>query len=84
MISVGRVVVDRGWAGLSMAAVHPEYRRQGLATTLLLARLRWANTRYNANRAYLQIEKHNTASLNLCRKVGFIHHHDYHYRTWKA
>ena len=84
VISVGRVVIDEGWAGLSTAAVHPEHRRQGLATALLLARLRWANSRYNAAQAYLQAEKHNTASLTLSRKVGFVHHHDYHYRTRKA
>ena len=84
VISVGRVVIDEGWAGLSTAAVHPEHRRQGLATALLLARLRWANSRYNATQAYLQVERHNTASLTLSRKVGFVHHHDYHYRTRKA
>lgn len=84
VISVGRVVVDRGWAGLSTRAVHPEHRRRGLATTLLLARLRWASVKHGASRAYLQVEKHNVASLALCRKAGFVHHHDYHYRTLRA
>lgn len=80
MVAIGRVVVDDGWAGLSTAAVRPDHRRRGLATTLARARLRWARSEHGAARAYTQVEKDNTPSLAVCRKVGFVPHHDYHYR----
>lgn len=84
IISTGRVAVDKGWAGLSTSAVHPEHRRRGIATAMLRARLHWAQAEHGATHAYLQVEKHNAASLDLCRKAGFVHHHDYHYRTWQT
>ena len=63
------VMMDEGY--VANIAVHPSYRRQGVASALLQVYERFAE----ANRmAFLTLEvrKHNTAAIALYKKHGFI------------
>ncbi len=63
--------------------VDPGYRRQGLATAVTTAVWQWGAAR-GATRSYLQVSTDNTAALGLYERLGYWHHHDYHYRRPKA
>ncbi|MET9415107.1 GNAT family N-acetyltransferase [Streptomyces klenkii] len=77
--AVGRCVVDGRWAGFSAVAVHPDHRRQGLATQVM-ARLAEQALSEGASAAYLQVETDNGAAAALYDELGFTTHHAYHYR----
>lgn len=79
-VAIGRVAVAAGWGGLSAVAVHPAYRRAGLAAAITAALAEVAAGR-GAPRLYLQVEEDNTAARALYARCGFTAHHGYHYRT---
>jgi GNAT superfamily N-acetyltransferase len=58
--------------------VLPEHRRIGLATALMGAAARWAVDR-GAGWCVLQVAVHNTAALQLYRRLGFAQHHGFRY-----
>ena len=82
-VAIGRVAVAAGWGGLSAVAVHPGYRRAGLATAISAA-LADAAAGQGAARLYLQVEEGNTAAMALYTSRGFTGHHRYHYRIAPA
>jgi [ribosomal protein S18]-alanine N-acetyltransferase len=57
-------------AHITLLAVHPEYRRQGLGQLLLLTLLKDAIAR-QLERATLEVNEHNLAAINLYQKYGF-------------
>jgi RimJ/RimL family protein N-acetyltransferase len=73
------VVPDPRWLGLSLIEVVPAERRRGLAKAVVGALARWAAA-LGAQRAYLQVEAHNTAAVALYERLGFATHHTY--TTW--
>jgi N-acetylglutamate synthase len=79
-VAIGRVAVAAGWGGLSAVAVHPGYRRTGLATAITAA-LADVAAREGAAGLYLQVEEDNTAAGALYARTGFSSHHRYHYRV---
>jgi len=77
--AVARGVVTGDWLGISLVEVDPAARRRGLARRVTRALAGWAAGE-GATRAYLQVEEHNTAAVELYRSLGFTTHHMY--RTW--
>lgn len=55
---------------LTDIVVSPQYRRQGVATTLILAAQTWAKNRHNA-RILLETTSKNNAGIRLAQKLGF-------------
>ncbi len=80
-LAVGRGVVTGGWLGVSLVSVDPAHRRRGLARAVVEALAAWA-VDAGAGRAYLQVEKHNTAAVAMYERLGFTTHH--RYVTWAA
>jgi ribosomal protein S18 acetylase RimI-like enzyme len=77
--AVGLGVVERGWLGLFSLVTHPEFRRQGRATSLIHALARWGQT-HGASQVYLQVMTDNTPALALYARLGFETLYHYHYR----
>ena len=82
-VAIGRVAVAAGWGGLSAVAVHPGYRRSGLATAISAA-LAEAAAGQGAARLYLQVAEGNASAMALYARCGFTRHHRYHYRIAPA
>jgi ribosomal protein S18 acetylase RimI-like enzyme len=79
-VAIGRIAVAAGWAGLTAIEVAPGHRRRGLATAVTAALAAQAAAR-GAGHLYLQVEDDNEPARTLYRRIGFIAHHDYHYRV---
>jgi len=78
-IAIGRVAAAAGWAGLTAIEVAPGHRRRGLATVVTAALAAQAAA-HGAGHVYLQVEDDNEPARTLYHRIGFIAHHDYHYR----
>jgi GNAT superfamily N-acetyltransferase len=78
-IARGAVADDGRWLGLSLIEVAPTHRRQGLGRAVMSALAGWG-LGLGAERAYLQVEEHNTAAVALYESLGFTTHHTY--ETW--
>ena len=83
-VAIARVVVDDDWAGITAVEVAETSRRRGLARAVMAAAQDWAATTHGATRSYLQVESTNEPALELYRRLGYHHHHDYRYRTAPA
>jgi len=75
----GAVADDGHWLGVSLVEVASTHRRQGLGRAVTAALGAWALD-LGAERAYLQVEEHNTAAVALYGSLGFTTHHTY--QTW--
>lgn len=80
-VAIGRCVVDGRWAGFTAVEVAPDYRRRGLARTVMAALARQALAE-GASAAYLQVEEDNPGAQALYDGLGFTTHHSYHH--WRA
>ncbi|MCX4964613.1 GNAT family N-acetyltransferase [Streptomyces sp. NBC_00654] len=76
--AIGRCVVDGRWAGFMAVEVGPEYRRRGLATSVMTALARRALDE-GASAAWLQVETDNEGARALYDRMGFAAHHRYHH-----
>jgi len=77
--ALGLGVVERGWLGIFCMTTKPEYRRRGLASTLLHALADWANQQ-GATNAYLQVMVSNKAAQKLYTRVSFETRYQYYYK----
>lgn len=57
-------------AWLTDVVIAPRYRRQGIATTLILAAQAWAADRHN-NRMLLEMTSKNVSAIRLAQKLAF-------------
>lgn len=80
VLSVGRAVIDDGWAGVFSMATVPAARGRGAALEVIGALAEWAGQR-GIDNLYLQVEKDNGAALRLYQRAGFAELCTYHYRT---
>lgn len=71
-----RAAVASSWVGLSCLVVEPRARRRGFGRHLTRAAL---GARHGADRAFLQVEAHNTGALALYRSLGFAEVDEYAY-----
>jgi ribosomal protein S18 acetylase RimI-like enzyme len=79
IVSVGRVVIDRGWAGIYNLATAPRVRGRGLAREATRALLLWAR-QAGARSAYLQVGLANGPALRLYQGLGFQEYYRYWFR----
>jgi ribosomal protein S18 acetylase RimI-like enzyme len=56
---------------IANVAVHPEYRRRGIARTLTMAALDWTQKR-RSRAVWLQVRDNNPPAINLYESVGFV------------
>ena len=61
-------ILDEGY--ITNIAVHPDYRRQGLATALVRALDRYADEN-DLNRLTLEVRASNSAAIDIYRRAGF-------------
>lgn len=80
--AVGLGVRDGRWLGVSSMFTLPGERGRGAARAVLAALAAHAPEAAtpDAPNVYLQVERENLAALALYARVGFVHHHAYHYR----
>ena len=74
----GRAALDGDWVGLHTVEVHPDHRRKGLASRVILELLDWAGS-LGATTAWLHVETHNAAAIALYEGLGFRTHHTARY-----
>ncbi|WP_344858855.1 GNAT family N-acetyltransferase [Amycolatopsis ultiminotia] len=75
--AVRGAVVD-GWLHVARLAVRPEFRRRGLATSVLYALAAWGRAN-GAQQWVLQVALDNTGALALYSALGCTEHHRYRY-----
>ena len=68
----------RRWVGITAVEVEPAARRRVSVRRGGVAR--WAR-RHGATDVYLQVSEDNAPALATYRRLGFVEHHRYHYRT---
>ncbi|GAB3766957.1 GNAT family N-acetyltransferase [Microlunatus parietis] len=78
LVCVGRGQVSRDWLGISGLWTHPDRRRQGLATAVLIGLVHWAGAK-GARNAYLQVAQENSSAHEAYQRLGFRLHHSYRY-----
>ncbi|MBA7520127.1 hypothetical protein ES705_12220 [subsurface metagenome] len=73
------VLVPQGYLYIGDVFVHPDYRRQNIATSMLI-RLNdeWAVAN-GVKYIWLQVEKVNTKALDLYHKLGMTKLYEYYY-----
>ena len=77
--AVARGVLTDGWLGVTALTVEKTRRRSGVGRHLMAELTRWAVER-RAHSAYLQVAAENDAALRLYDTLGYLRHHQYHYR----
>lgn len=78
MIAAGLATFDgrKGW--INRVAVHPDFRRQGLAAEIITECERFLDSR-GADIIACLIEEYNLPSMDLFAKCGYVHGDDVHY-----
>lgn len=76
----GRAALDGDWVGIHTVEVHPDRRRQGVATQVIVDLLDWA-AGLGATTAWLHVETPNTGAIALYERLGFRTHHTAGYLT---
>jgi ribosomal protein S18 acetylase RimI-like enzyme len=79
-VAIGRVSIEGPWAGVTSVDVAEHRRREGLGLAVMRTLLTWADGQ-GARAAYLQVRALNEPALALYRRLGFVTHHPYCYRT---
>ncbi|MHA2391447.1 MAG: GNAT family N-acetyltransferase [Promethearchaeota archaeon] len=73
------VLIPQGYLYIGDVFVHPDYRRQDIATSMLNRLVdEWALLN-GAESIWLQVEKNNNKALNLYCKIGMIEFYNYYY-----
>ncbi|RRO18213.1 GNAT family N-acetyltransferase [Saccharopolyspora rhizosphaerae] len=75
-VGVGMFAVSDDWCGLYGMHTAPEWRRRGVAASLIRAGVGWAS----AERVFLQVETANAVARSRYESLGFTRAHTYHYR----
>ncbi len=73
-IESGFCYLRRGWCRLGhiiSIAIHPNFRRKGIGTSLMLEALKRLKEIYNAKEVYLEVRVSNYPAINLYEKLGF-------------
>jgi N-acetylglutamate synthase len=79
-VAIARGALARGWIGVTALEVLSTVRRRGLGSHLMRALAAWARER-GAHSIYLQVDTANEVAIAFYERLGFHHHHQYHYRV---
>lgn len=77
-VAVGFVAVSDQIGSVFSVGVRPEYRRQGLATQIMVAANAWS-AENGATSMFLQVVGTNTGAQALYKRLGYVEHYRYHY-----
>ena len=76
--AIARGHLSGDWLGTASIWTREDRRRQGWATAMLKALGHWA-ARRGARYGYLQVASASAHAIAAYQRLGFIHHHSYHY-----
>lgn len=79
-LGVAMGIIDGGWLGIFCMHVHPEARKYGVGTSLLMV-LGEVARQNGCHGMYLQVEQDNEPAQNIYERAGFQTVYSYHYRT---
>lgn len=79
-VAFGVLSMSRNYAGIYSMVTMPDYRGQGMATSVLRGLLR-AGVAHRVRHAFLQVSANNTSAQNLYQRCGFRHAYFYGYRV---
>ncbi|NPD88106.1 MAG: GNAT family N-acetyltransferase [Asgard group archaeon] len=77
-VAVGLAVLQENYMVIYSMFTHPDYRRKGIAQTILANMIEWGDVNL-VDRVFLQVESENTSAINLYKKVGFKEKYRYRY-----
>lgn len=77
-VAVGLAVLQENYMVIYSMFTHLDYRRKGIAQTLLANMIEWGEVNL-VDRVFLQVESENRLARNLYKKVGFKEKHRYRY-----
>ncbi len=77
-VATGLGVVERGWLGVFCVVTFPEYRRQGLASSIMQVLAAWGLSQ-GGSHIYLQVMENNPPALALYDRLGFEYLYQYSY-----
>ncbi len=80
-VATGLGILDRDYIGIYAIHVHPDYRREHLASTLVAALLNRGHEA-GASHAYLQVVSDNTPAIRLYSSLGFRYLYTYWFRVY--
>lgn len=79
IVAVATIATEYGWGYISNVVVSKRYRRQGIASQLLLHLAKWAREQ-NTENVFMQVLSDNKPALQLYKKLGFSQLAKSHYR----
>lgn len=79
VVGTGRLTLVNGWAGIYCMSVHPDFRRQGIAASILCLLLDAARE-LGVTQAWLLVTASNSGAQALYADAGFREVGRYHYR----
>ncbi len=79
VVGTGRVSVNNSWGGIYCMGVHPDHRRQGIASAIVEC-LTACAIEHGATRSWLLVAAANPAAQELYASNGFTEVGRYHYR----
>lgn len=79
IVAVATIATECGWGYVSNVVVSKHYRRQGIASQLLLQLAKWANN-HHTKKLFMQVLADNEPALRLYAKLGFKQLAKGHYR----
>jgi ribosomal protein S18 acetylase RimI-like enzyme len=80
IVAVGLAIIEREYLGIYDLVVHLNYRRRGIAQSLIVKMLQWGKEN-SANHVYLTVQGDNFAAIALYSKIGLKDRYHYRYLT---
>ncbi|MFX1535628.1 MAG: GNAT family N-acetyltransferase [Promethearchaeota archaeon] len=83
IIGISLAIIERTYLGIYDLIVHPKYRRQGIAQSLIAKIVHWGKNS-SVNHIYLQVQGDNSGAIALYSKIGLQESYRYRYLIRKT